>query len=150
MSTIKDNRVVQPYLFLDGRCEEALEYYKTALGAEVTMLLRVKDSPEPPPAGCYPEGSENKIMHAQFRIGRTVIMASDGRCTGKPVFAGFSLSLTLATEAEADQYFGALSEGGQVQMPLAKTFYSARFGMVVDRFGVFWMILVSPAHLAGT
>ena len=89
-------------------------------------------------------------MHAQIRIGRTVIMASDGRCSGKPVFAGFSLSLALATEAEADQYFTALSDGGQVQMPLAKTFYSARFGMVVDRFGVFWMILVSPAHLAGT
>jgi PhnB protein len=134
---------IQPYLFFDGRCEEALEFYKTALGAEVIRLLRFKDSPESAP-GCTPLGSENKIMHAQIRIGDTVVMVSDGRCTGKPSFEGFSLSLTVPTEAEADRFFDELEEGGQVVMPLAKTFFSPRFGMVTDRFGVMWMILTAP------
>ena len=137
------NSIVQSYLFLDGKCEEALEFYKRALGAEVNMLMRYKDSPEPPPPGCGPM-DPNKIMHAQFRIGETVILASDGRATGNPKFEGFALAVTVKTEADADQAFNALANGGNVQMPLAKTFFSSRFGMVMDKFGVFWMVLVAP------
>jgi PhnB protein len=133
---------IQPYLFFDGRCEEAIKFYRKALGAEVSMLVRIKDSPEPPQPGMCPPGSENKVMHAAFRVGETTLMASDGRCSGKPVFQGFSLSLTAPNEAEAERLFAALGDGGQVQMPLAKTFFSPRFGMVADRFGVSWMIIV--------
>ncbi|HEX6136863.1 MAG TPA: VOC family protein [Casimicrobiaceae bacterium] len=136
---------VQPYLFFDGRCEEAIEFYRGTLGAEVVMLMRNKESPEPPPPDMVPPGSENKIMHATLRIGDTTVLASDGRCQGKPRFEGFSLSLTLRDEAEAERLFAALAKGGQVQMPLAKTFFSPRFGMVADRFGVSWMIYVEPA-----
>jgi PhnB protein len=135
---------VQPYLFFDGRCEEAVEFYRRTLGAEVTMLMRFKDSPEPPQPGMVPPGSADKIMHTSFRIGDTTVMASDGRCQGQPSFQGFSLSITVPNEAEAERRFAALAEGGQVQMPLAKTFYSPRFGMVADRFGVSWMVIVAP------
>ena len=135
---------VQPYLFFDGRCEEAIEFYRRALGAEVEMLMRFKESPEPPPPGMVPPGSEHKVMHACFRIGDTAVMASDGRCQDKPSFQGFSLSLTARDEAEADRLFNALGDGGEVQMPLAKTFFSPRFGMVADRFGVSWMVIVQP------
>ena len=133
--------LVQSYLFFDGRCEEALEFYRKTLGAEVTMLMRFKDSPEPQQPGMVPPGSENKVMHASFRIGETTVMASDGRCLGKPNFQGFALSLTVANDAEAERAFAALRDGGQVQMPLTKTFFSSRFGMVADRFGVSWMVL---------
>ena len=135
---------VQPYLFFDGRCEEAIEYYRRAVGAEVTMLMRFKESPEPQSPGAVPPGSENKIMHASLRIGDSTVMASDGRCLGRPAFQGFSLSLTASDDAEAERRFAALAEGGQVQMPLAKTFFSSRFGMVADRFGVSWMVVVAP------
>lgn len=135
--------LVQPYLFFEGRCEEALEFYRSALGAEVTMLMRFKESPEPMPAEMCPPGSENKVMHASFTIGETTLMASDGRAQGKPVFQGFSLSLSVPSDAEAQRLFSALSEGGQVQMPLGKTFYASSFGMVADRFGVSWMIIVA-------
>jgi len=138
--------IIQPYLFFDGQCEGAIEFYKQALGAEVVMLMRFKDSPEPTPPGCGPQDT-NKVMHAQFQIGETVIMASDGRATGQPQFEGFALSLTVKTEAEADQAFTALANGGKVEMPLAKTFFSARFGMVKDKFGVFWMVLVTPGSM---
>ena len=141
MTTIRGSHIVQPYLFFDGRCEEALEFYRQALGAEVEMLMRFKDSPEPAQCG---SGSGDKVMHASFRIGSTTVMASDGRCEGKPNFRGFALALSVPTEAEADRRFGALAKGGQVQMPLAKTFFSPRFGMVADRFGVMWMIIVAP------
>jgi PhnB protein len=144
MTRTTNKAVVQPYLFFDGRCEEALEFYRQALGAEVTMLMRFKDSPEPPQPGMHPPGSENKVMHANLRIGGSEMMASDGRCTGKPDFKGFSLSLGVPNEAEAERRFAALANGGQVQMPLAKTFFSSRFGMVTDRFGVLWMVLVEP------
>ena len=133
---------IQPYLFFEGRCEEAVEFYRTALGAEVTMLMRFKDSPEPPPPGMLPPGSENKVMHASLRIGDATVMVSDGRAQGHPSFQGFSLSIAVPDEARADQLFNALAEGGQVHMPLAKTFWSPRFGMVADRFGVGWMINV--------
>ncbi len=134
---------VEPYLFFNGRCEEAVEFYKKALGAEVTMLMRFKDSPEPPQPGMVPPGSENKVMHVSLRIGDATVMASDGRCTGQAQFQGFSLSLTVANEAEAERMFAALGDGGQVQMPLTKTFWSPRFGMVADRFGVSWMVIVA-------
>jgi len=135
---------VQPYLFFDGRCEEAVEFYRRALGAEVTMLMRFRDSPEPPAPGMVPPGAESKVMHTSFRIGDTTVLASDGRCLGQPSFQGFSLSLTVPNEAEAERLFAALADRGQVQMPLAKTFFSPRFGMVADRFGVPWMIYVAP------
>ncbi|MEO8121952.1 MAG: VOC family protein [Rhodoferax sp.] len=136
--------LVQPYLFFDGRCEEALEFYRSALGAEVTMLMRFKESPEPMPADMCPPGSEDKVMHASFTIGETTLMASDGRATGNPVFQGFSLSLSVPNDAEAQRLFSVLADGGKVQMPLAKTFYASSFGMVADRFGVGWMIITAP------
>jgi PhnB protein len=132
---------VTPYLFLDGRCEEAIEFYKKTLGAKVEMMMRFKESPEPSKPGMHPPGSANKIMHSCFRIGDTQVMASDGRCTGKPEFKGFALSVNAKDEAEADRMFAALGEDGQVQMPLAKTFFAKRFGMVADKFGVGWMII---------
>jgi PhnB protein len=133
--------LVQPYLFFEGRCEEAIAFYQKTLGAEVTMLMRFKDSPDPPPPGMVPPGSEDKVMHASLRIGETAVMASDGRCAGQPRFGGISLSLSVADAADADRLFAALGEGGQVQMPIGKTFFSPRFGIVADRFGVSWMIV---------
>jgi PhnB protein len=138
---------IQPYLFFDGRAEEAIEFYRKALGAEVVMMMRFKDSPEAPPPGAMPPGSENKIMHASLRIGDAEVMASDGNCAGKPAFQGFYLTLTAKDAAEAGRLFGALGEGGQVQMPLGKTFFSPCFGMLADRFGVGWMVIV-PAEAA--
>ena len=135
------NPLIQPYLFFSGRCEEALEFYKTALGAKVDMLMRFKDSPAPPPSDMLAPGFENKVMHSSFRIGESVVMASDG-CGESESFKGFSLSISVATEAEADRVFNALAVGGQVTMPLAKTFWSPRFGMLTDRFGLGWMINV--------
>lgn len=137
----KSAPLVQPYLMFDGRTEEALEFYKRALGAEVLMVLRFKDSPDP--SACGPVGGD-KIMHSTFRVGQTEVFASDGRCEGKPNFQGITLSLTLPDEKDVDRYFNALSEGGQVHMPLAATFFSPRFGMLADRFGVSWMLYVAP------
>jgi PhnB protein len=134
--------LVQNYLFFDGRAEEAIDFYRRALGAEVQMLMRYKDSPESCPEGMLPPGSENKVMHSCLRIGESQVMASDGNCQGKPNFAGFSLSLTAANDAEADRLFAALADGGEVRMPLGKTFFASRFGMVADRFGVGWMVYV--------
>ena len=132
---------VQPYLFLEGRCDEAIAFYRGALGAEVTMLMRFKESPDP---AMVAPGTGDKVMHASFRIGETTVLASDGECKGRPSFQGFALSLTVPNEAEAERLFGALGDGGQVQMPMAKTFFSPRFGMVADRFGVSWMVYVAP------
>ena len=145
MTTTKDNRIVQPYLFFNGSCEQAVEFYRKALGAEVEMMMRYKESPEPTQPGMVPPGFENKIMHTSFRIGQTTVMASDGCSAEKPNFEGFSLSVSVPNESEADRAFAALKEGGQVRMPLTKTFWSPRFGMVTDRFGVGWMISVMPA-----
>ena len=133
--------IVQPYLFFDGRCEEAIDFYRSKLGAKVDMMMRFSDSPEPPQPGMVPPGAEKKIMHASFRIGETEVMASDGRCLGKPNFQGFSLSITASTVPEAERLFAALSEGGQIQMPMAKTFFAAAFGTVGDCFGVSWMVI---------
>jgi PhnB protein len=134
---------VQPYLFFEGRAEEAAEFYGQVLGAKVDMMMRYQDSPDPVPEGMVPPGSGRKVMHMAMRIGESVLMASDGNCGGKPNFSGFSLSHTVATEAEADRVFARLAEGGQVQMPLGKTFFSPKFGMVADRFGVGWMVIVA-------
>jgi PhnB protein len=133
---------LQPYLFFDGRCDEALDFYHRALGAEVITLMRFKESPDP---GSAPAGSADKVMHASLRIGDTTVMASDGRCLGQPNFQGFALSLTAADDAEGERLFAALAAGGQVQMPMTKTFFASRFGMVADRFGVSWMILAAPS-----
>jgi PhnB protein len=132
---------VQPYLFFDGRCEEAIEFYRKALGAQVEMMMRFKDSPEPCPEGMLPPGSENKVMHASLQIGGTMVMASDGHAKGAPSFQGFSLSLDASDDADAKRLFDALSDGGQVQMPLGKTFFASSFGMVADKFGVSWMVI---------
>ena len=131
---------VQPYLSFEGCCEEAVEFYRKALGAEVTRLMRFKESPEP---GMCSPGALDKVMHMSFRIGDTTLLASDGRCTGQPNFQGISLTLTVPNDAEAERLFASLADGGQVQMPLTKTFFSSRFGMVADRIGVPWMIIVA-------
>lgn len=133
---------VQQYLSFEGRTEEALNFYKQALGAEILMLIRFSESPEPPPPEMVPPGNEHKVMHASFKVGETVLMASDGNCTGMASFGGFSSSLNVQTPEEAEKYFAALSEGGQVQMPLTPTFFSPKFGMLVDKFGVSWMVVV--------
>jgi PhnB protein len=130
---------VQPYVFFDGRCEEALDFYKKAIGAEPKMLMRFKEAPD---QSMVSPGAENKIMHAAVQIGDATVLMSDGRCLGKPNFQGFALTISAKDEAEADKLFAALSEGGQVTMPLAKTFFSPRFGMLADKFGVGWMVLV--------
>jgi PhnB protein len=130
---------IQPYLFYNGRCDEAIDFYCAAVGAEVTMLMRFKDSPEP-----TSHGVAEKVMHASLRIGDTTVFVSDGRCSGQLSFQDFSLSLTVADDAEAERRFATLCEGGQVQMPLTTTFFASKFGMLVDRFGVMWMIYVMP------
>ena len=134
---------VEPYLFFEGRCDEAIEFYKKALGAQVQMVMRYKESPDPPPPGMVPPGSEDKVMHASFTVEGTTIMVSDGGVSGRPNFQGFSLAVNVKRLEDTDRYFNALAEGGKVQMPLGKTFWSPRFGMVADRFGVQWMIGVA-------
>ncbi|HSU56413.1 MAG TPA: VOC family protein [Candidatus Dormibacteraeota bacterium] len=131
--------VIEPYLFFEGRCEEAVEFYKKAVDAEVVMMMRFKDAPDPNACAGVPG---EKIMHSTLRIGGSNVMASDGRCEHPTKFQGFSLSLGVSTEAEANKYFDALGQGGQVIMPLAKTFWSPRFGMVTDKFGIMWMVTV--------
>jgi PhnB protein len=133
---------VTPYLMFNGRCEEAINFYKTELGAEVLAMLRFKENP--PPADRVPPNWDNKVMHSCFKIGDTQIMASDGDCADKTGFSGVRLSIEVKSEAEAERAFNGLSKGGQVKMPLAKTFFSPRFGMVEDRFGVSWMVVTSP------
>lgn len=131
---------VTPYLFFEGRCEEALEFYKKTLGAEVTMTMRFKDSPDKNSGMCAP-GNENKIMHSCFRIGGTAVMASDGMAKGQPDFKGFSLSVNAKSPADAERMFKALGDGGQVRMPLTETFFAKSFGMLADKFGVGWMVI---------
>lgn len=141
MSTKKNNQIVQPYLFFNGRCEEALDFYRKAIGAEVTALVRFKDSPDP--TMCAP-GTGEKIMHASLQIGDSTVFASDGECGGNPNFQGISLSLTASDETDAERLFAALAEGGKVTLPLTKTFFSPRFGMIADRFRVSWMVQAPP------
>jgi PhnB protein len=134
--------LIQPYLFFEGRAGEAIEFYKKTLGAKVEMTMHFKDAPD---QSMISPGSADKIMHAAIKIGEAVVLMSDGRNTGKPNFQGFSLTIYPKDEAEADKLFGALSEGGEVRMPMDKTFFAKRFGIVADKFGVGWMIIV-PAQ----
>jgi PhnB protein len=136
---------VEPYLFFDGRCEEAIEYYTKAIGAKVENVIRFKDSPEQP-VGTMPPGSDNKIMHASFVLGESRISCSDGMCQGKPVFQGVSLVIETRDDAEAERVFKALADGGAVHQPLIQTFFSSRFGMLADKFGVAWMVMTAQAN----
>jgi len=134
---------VTPYLFLDGRCEEAIEFYKKHLGAEVGMMMRFKEAPEdhkPAP------GTDDKIMHACITINGAPVMMSDGRCTGKASFQGFALSLDAKEAADGERVFNALAQGGQIQMPMMETFFAKSFGMVADKFGVGWMVIAGPKN----
>jgi PhnB protein len=134
---------VEPYLNFDGRCEEAIEFYKKEIGAKVNMLMRHKDNPEPPTKDCgMPPGIENKIMHASLTIGDSIVMLSDGHAKNQPKFEGVSLAMAVANDADAKKLFDGLSKGGKVTMPLGKTFFSSSFGMLADKFGIAWMIMV--------
>lgn len=137
---------VQPYLTFEGRCEEALTFYQATLGAEILGMMRYKDSPLPEETGARPPGSGDKIMHASLRIGDSVLMASDGRCSGAPEFKGVSLSLALPDPAQAIRIFAALAQGGEVLVPMTETFFAQRFGMVADRFGLTWLVLAAPVE----
>ncbi|MEY4345245.1 MAG: hypothetical protein RL032_1077 [Pseudomonadota bacterium] len=137
---------VEPYLFFNGRCEEAIAFYQQALGAEVTLQMRMNEAPDPPPPGALPEGFENKIMHANLRIGEMNLMVSDGNSDMQPSFKGFTLSLGVDDAAQAERAFNALAVGGKVVMPLGKTFWSPCFGMLEDRFGVGWMVIAQDGN----
>lgn len=138
---------VTPYLFFGGRCEEALDFYKAAAGARIGMVMRFDESQDPVPEGMLQAGFEHKIMHSEFRIGESTIMASDGCSEADTGFKAFSLALAVPDEAAADRAFDALAEGGKVNMPLTKTFWSPRYGMLTDRFGVDWMVMVPGAPM---
>ena len=135
-------KTIQPYLFFNGNCEQAVEFYKKALGAEVQLMMRYKDSPEPHPPGMLPPNFGDKIMHVTLQVGGAILMASDDCMAKSSHFEGFSLALSVATEAEADSAFNALAAGGQVKMPLTKTFWAPKFGMLTDKFGIGWMVSV--------
>jgi PhnB protein len=143
MNTAKADYAIHPYLFFSGRCEEAINFYSKGLGAEVVMLMRFKDAPPGAATQPMPPDWGDKVMHARIRIGNSTILVSDG-CPEKQEMKGFSLSLTVPSAAEAEKLFAVLSNGGQVQMPLTKTFFSPAFGMVKDRFGAMWMVYVEP------
>ena len=139
---------VQPYLFFNGNCEEAIAFYTTAIGAQLENKIRFSESPDPAPPGMIPPGFENKIMHAAVRIGDSVVLASDGCEKDAPAFQGFSLTLSVTEEADADRAFNALADGGKITMPLTKTFWSPRFGMLTDKYGINWMINCDQPHEA--
>jgi PhnB protein len=141
-NTVRPDFSINPYLFFGGRCEEAIEFYRKALGAKVGFLMRFKEGPD---QSMTPPGCGDKVLHARLDVGKTVVFVSDGQCEGKTDFQGFSLSINAPTEADADRIFAALAEGGKVEMPLSKTFFSPRFGMLEDRFGVAWMVIVERA-----
>jgi PhnB protein len=134
---------IQTYLFFEGRCQEALDFYQAKLGAEIQMIMRFRENPDDPEQTMFPPGAEDKVMHASMRIGETTVLLSDGRCNGSPEFGGMSLTLMVPSEAEAERVYKALSEGGQIRMPLRRTFFSPAFGMLTDPFGVGWMIYVN-------
>ena len=134
---------IQPYLFFEGRTEEALEFYQSKLGAKVEFMMRYKENPDPK---YNPPNAGEKVMHSCFRVGDTQVMASDGNCSGKPSFQGFSLTFNAADEADAKRRFSALAEGGQVNLPLSETFFAKSFGMVADRFGLNWMVMAGPKN----
>ena len=132
---------IQPYLTFNGRCEEAIDFYRRALGAEVNMMLRFNQAPD---QGMVQPGMADKVMHADIKIGDGTVLMSDGMCTAQQGFEGFALSFTVNDEADAERRFNALADGGEVRMPIGKTFFSPRFGIVQDKFGVAWMIYVTP------
>ena len=140
--TVQQTATVQPYLFFDGKCEEALDFYKGAIGAKVDMMMRFKEAPD---QTNIPAGSGDKVMHAAFHVGETQVLASDGHCAGKPSFQGFGLALNAKNAAEAEKLFGAVGKGGQVLQPLTKTFFASKFGMVADKFGIMWMVIAENA-----
>lgn len=135
---------VQPYLVFGGRCEEALVFYQKALGAEILSLMRFRDSPMPPACGARPANADDKIMNASFRLGESLLMASDGPCDGSTRFSGVSLSITVPETEQANRIFAALAEGGEVLVPMTETFFAQRFGIVADRFGLSWLVLAAP------
>ena len=135
---------VEPYLYFDGRCDHAIEFYGRAVGAEITAIVRFKDAPDAQPR----PGNENKVMHMALRIGESTVLASDGQCRGSPTFEGFSLSIAAANDGEAERLFAALSEDGHVQVPMMRTDFASRFGMVADRFGVLWTIVAQQRAAA--
>jgi PhnB protein len=135
---VQQTVTVQPYLFFDGKCEEALEFYKGAIGAKVDMMMRFKEAPDQ--SQMQPNTGE-KVMHAAFHVGTTQVLASDGHCAGKPSFQGFGLALNAKNDAEAEKLFTAVGKGGQVLQPLTKTFFASKFGMVADKFGIMWMVM---------
>ncbi|MCD9458941.1 VOC family protein [Marinibactrum halimedae] len=130
---------IESYLFFNGHCEEAINFYRKTLGARVSLLVRFRDNPD---KSAYPPGAENKIMHAMVSVDGNTIMMSDGACDGDLHFTGISISLTLKDDLRAERIFNGLSDGGQVQMPFVETFWAEKFGLVTDRFGVSWMITV--------
>ena len=136
--TVQQTVTVQPYLFFDGKCEEAIEFYKGAIGAKVDMMMRFKEAPDQ--SQMQPNTGE-KVMHAAFHVGSTQVLASDGHCAGKPSFQGFGLALNAKNDAEAEKLFAAVGNGGQVLQPLTKTFFASKFGMVADKFGIMWMVI---------
>ncbi len=131
---------LQPYLYFNGRCEEAINFYKTALGAKVNMMMRFRECPPSQEMKMQP-GVEEKVMHASVKIGDTDVLMSDGRCGGETKFDGFAVSISASSDVEAERIFAAISDGGKVSMPMNSTFFASRFGMANDRFGVAWMVL---------
>ena len=137
-----------PYLFFDGKCAEAIDFYKSAIGADIVFMMQYKDAPEPLPEGMNSPELQDCVMHASFKIGDSEVMASDAPPGNHKGHNGFSLSITVADENEAKKTFAAMSDGGKVQMPLGPTFFSPCFGTLVDKFGVEWMVYVegNPAN----
>jgi len=131
---------VQPYISFEGRAQEAIDFYKTALGAEVEVVMQFKDAPPDMQANMP---NKDKVMHSAFKVGDTTIMATDGQCSGKSEFSGITLTIQANSDAEAEKLFNALAQGGKVNMPMSETFFATRFGMVADKFGVSWMVIHS-------
>lgn len=139
---------IEPYLFFNGRAEEAIDFYREALGAEVRMIMRYSESPDPVPEGMLPPGFESKVMHACVTVQGANLMISDGMSPEPGSFSGFSLALEAKDGAQARRWFDALGDGGRVEMPFGETFFAEHFGMVADRFGVGWMVIVPKPDYA--
>ena len=134
---------ITPYLFFNGRCDEAIEFYKAALDAEIEYIMRFDESPEPLPDGTLPPNFDKKIMHATITVRGVKLMVSDG-CAEELEFLGFRLAISEPTEEQARATFRALAESGTVDIPIGPTFWSPCYGMVTDKFGMPWMVSVEP------
>lgn len=132
---------IEPYLFFHGRSEEAAAFYARALNAELHFAMRFSEAPEAPPPGTVPPGHEDRIMHAELRIGQTTVMISDGGCRDTASFDGFALAISFPDTAEAARRFEALADGGEITMAFGPSFFSPGFGMLRDRFGVNWTVV---------